>query len=197
MARLLWFLSMALSAVVLGTATAIWATQTLKPTGMVTIGPWEAVRAVGDAAADPYAHAFIASSGQLPPGSAEGMRFVAQATHDGRALIPNCSITVSGRIDIARLWTLSLAAGNGDRLDVAPPQRTGLHSQDIVYRADGSFELTIGPRTHGLNTLTLRSSQPLSLILHVYDGALSGVPESGVDALPFLSVDPTMPGCGG
>ena len=200
MARLLWLLSMALAADVAGSISAIYATQTLRPTGMLRIGPWEAVRAVGDASADPYAHAYIASSGQLPPGSAEGMRFIAQASHDGRALVPACTIRLQGVVDIARLWTLSVTQANGDAL---PPLvhasgargRAALHSQDIVYHGDGSFDLSIGPRPAATNSLLTRASQPVSIVLHVYDGAIGSVPESGVAALPIISVGTDAPGC--
>ncbi len=202
MARLLWLLSMALTAVVAGTVSAIYATQTLRPTGMLQIGPWEAVRAVGDASADPYAHAFLASSGQLPPGSAEGMRFVALTSHDGRALVPTCSITVTGFVEIARLWTLSLAQPNGAAIGVSDAENPGaasrlaLHSQDIVYNADGSFSLTIGPRPMTPNSLLVGSNQPISLVLHVYDGAITSVPETGEASLPIIDVASTGSGCG-
>lgn len=194
MVRLLWLLSMALTAVVAGTASAIYATQTLRPTGMVTIGMWEAVRAVGDASADPYAHAFIASSGQLPPGSAEGMRFVALATDTGQTLVPSCAITVSGTVEIARLWTLSITEPNGTALGPRNGNLLTLHSRDIVYNADGNFALTVGPRPETPNTMILRSAQPVALVLHVYDGAITSIPESGADALPRISVG-NAPGC--
>ncbi len=197
MARLLWLLSMTLSAVIAGAVSAIYVTQTLRPTGMLSIGPWEAVRAVGDASADPYAHAFIASSGQLPPGSAEGMRFVALKSSDGRDLIPSCSITVRGRVEIARLWTLSLSQPSGAAISPDPlSDGFTLHSQDIVYNADGTFSLTIGPQPRTPNTLLLRSQAPIGLVLHVYDGAISSVPESGAAALPALAVGQTLPECG-
>lgn len=194
MSRLLWLLSVVLTAVVLGTGTAIWASQTLKPTGMIRIGPWEAVRAVGDASADPYAHAYIASSGQLPPGSAEGMRFVATQSSRGSALRPACSITVSGQVEIARLWTLSVLDEDG-----APPVdgRTRLtrHSQDIVYRRDGGFELTIGPRPETPNAMLVGLEDEVTLVLHVYDGAISSAPDTGAAALPAIAVGREGPGC--
>jgi hypothetical protein len=200
MARLLWLLSMALTAVVSGAVSAIYTSQTLRPTGMLQIGPWEAVRAVGDAAADPYAHAFIASSGQLPPGSAEGMRFIAQTSQTGGPLVPDCSIIVSGFVEIARLWTLSLAQPGGQALELgdggdAAQSQLALHSQDIVYNADGSFALTIGPRPATPNSMLISSQLPISLVLHVYDGAITSVPETGEASLPILAVTSSGPGC--
>lgn len=198
MARLLWFLSMALTAVVAGSISAIYATQTLRPSGMLKIGPWEAVRAVGDAAADPYAHALIASSGQLPPGSAEGMRFVALTAQDGRPLLPACSVVLSGIVDIARLWTLSLAQPNGALLNEGDPlaaARLALHSQDIVYHADGSFSLTIGPRPLTPNAILIDTDQPISVVLHAYDGAITSLPDSGEAALPRIDVGTDGAGC--
>ncbi|MBV6656677.1 MAG: DUF1214 domain-containing protein [Devosiaceae bacterium] len=194
MARLLWLLSVGLTAAILGTASAIYASQTLKPTGMVRIGVWEAVSAVGDAAADPYAHAYIASSGQLPPGSAEGMRFVATQAGDGRALRPDCTITVSGEVEIARVWTLSVLTPNGAPLS-AGRDMLAVHSQDIVYNRDGSFDLTIGPRPQTTNTLLSRVTSDVALVLHVYDGAIGSAPDNGDAALPTLSVGTAASGC--
>ncbi|MEM6382516.1 MAG: hypothetical protein AAF739_07580 [Pseudomonadota bacterium] len=201
MSRLLWLLSVALTAAILGTASAIYASQTIKPTGMIRIGPWEAVRAVGDSAADPYAHAYIASSGQLPPGTAEGLRFVATTSSDGRAIRPDCSVLLSGEVEIARLWTLSILAPDGlptsDGSPLAVRRNTAptVHSRDIVYRSDGGFDLTIGPSPRTPNTLLLRTQEPVSLVLHVYDGAISTAPDSGAAALPTISVGTDNPDC--
>lgn len=196
MIRLLWFMSVLLVASIAGTASAIYATQTLKPSGMLNIGPWEAVRSVGDSSNDPYTHALIASSGQLPPGSAEGMRFVATVSHDGAALVPDCTITVSGEVTLARLWTLSLTQANGSALAASETSRLALHSRDIVYNTDGGFDLTIGPRPDTTNTLLLRSESSISLVLHIYDGAISSAPDTGLAALPIISVGQSEPGCG-
>ncbi|MEM6711483.1 MAG: DUF1214 domain-containing protein [Pseudomonadota bacterium] len=195
MPRFLWIVSVVLSAVVLGASTAIWATQTLRPTGMVKVGPWEALRAVGDTAADPYVHAFIASSGQLPLGSAEGVRFIAWQTNSGRALVANCSIQVSGTVDVGRLWTLSITRADGTAVVLSGTGQAGLHSQDVVYNADGSFDLSIGPTPDALNAVLLRSPAQLSLILSVYDGSISNLAEDSETALPQLSIDRTRPGC--
>jgi hypothetical protein len=194
MARLLWFLSVVLAAVILGTASAIFVVQTLRPTGMLKLGPWEAVQAVGDASANPYTHALIASSGQLPPGSAEGMRFVAVEATDGSALRPDCSITLSGQVSLARLWTLSLVTPAGRPLELAGAR--GMHAQDIVYHQDGSFDLTIGPRPQATNTLLQGGMAPLGLVLHLYDGAITSLPEEGAQALPAITVGTEGPGCG-
>lgn len=196
MIRLLWFLSVLLVASIAGTASAIYATQTLKPSGMINIGPWEAVRSVGDSSNDPYTHALIASSGQLPPGSAEGMRFIATVSHDGAALIPDCTITLSGEVMLARLWTLSLAEINGSALAASETSRLALHSRDIIYNAEGGFDLSIGPRPDTINTLLLRSEGPISLVLHIYDGAIGSAPDTGLAALPIISVGQSEPGCG-
>lgn len=197
MIRLLWFLSVLLTAAVAGTASAIYATQTLKPSGMLNIGPWEAVNAVGDTSNDPYTHALIASSGQLPPGSAEGMRFIASVSHDDAVLIPDCTITLSGEVMLARLWTLSLTQANGSALPESETSRLALHSRDIVYNAQGGFDLTIGPRPATINTMLVRSESPISLVLHVYDGAIGSAPDTGLAAMPLISVGRSGPGCAG
>ncbi len=196
MVRLLWFLSIALTAVVIGSTSAIYATQTLKPTGMLTIGPWEAVQSVGASAADPYAHAFLASSGQLPPGTAEGIRFVALNGSDGRPLIPACRVTVSGVVDLASFWTLTLTQVSGEPLASPEARQTfALHSQDIIYHADGSFELSIGPQPSSINALLTPLSTPIALVLHVYDGALTTLPDANETALPRVEVNTSGARC--
>ncbi|MEM1286874.1 MAG: hypothetical protein AAGH60_00835 [Pseudomonadota bacterium] len=193
MAKLLWLLSVALTAIVIGTASAIYASQTLKPTGMVRIGPWEAVRAVGDAADDPYSHAYIAASGQLPPGSAEGMRFVATNTSDGSAIRPDCFVTLSGEVEFARLWTLSITEPDGSPLNA--PTAASLHSQDLVYSREGGFELGIGPRPFAPNTMLVNNDGPVALVLHVYEVALNAAPDSGASAMPQVSQGTDGRGC--
>lgn len=195
MTRMLWLLSMALAAVVAGTASAIYATQTLRPTGMLTIGVWEAVRAVGDASADPYAHAFLASSGQLPPGSAEGMRFVALGSQTNQLLVPNCAVELTGRVDVARLWTLTVTQANGAPLAERDARQTAVHSRDLVYQADGSFSLSIGPQPTAPNALLVRSGLPVAVVIHVYDGAITSLPDSGEAALPLVTVGTDGAGC--
>lgn len=196
MIRLLWLLSMALSAVLLGTSSAIYATQTLRPTGMLTIGPWEAVRSVGAISADPYAHAYVASSGQLPPGTAEGMRFVALGASNQQPLVPACTIMVSGTVDLSRLWTLTLTQPDGTALRTGPnTPPLAVHSQDFLYAADGTFELSIGPQPKSMNALLLPNQTPIGLVLHVYDGALTSNAETNEASLPSLTVGTSGDGC--
>lgn len=46
------------------------------------------------------------------------------------------------------------------------------------------------------NSLLVGSNQPISLVLHVYDGAINSVPETGEASLPIIDVASTALGCG-
>ena len=63
----------------------------------------------------------------------------------GRALDGRCDVTLSGTTPPARFWTLTLYDLEG-RLVANAVDRYGFTSQEIVRRADGSFEIVVAPR---------------------------------------------------
>ena len=71
--------------------------------------------------------------------------FLARADDKGRPLDGRCDVDLTGITPAARFWTLTLYDADGE-LVANSVNRYGFTSQEIVRRADGSFEITIAPR---------------------------------------------------
>jgi len=136
--------------------------------GGVTIGAWTAWPKTGTPGIDPYARAMIARSGELPIGSGDGVAFFARADDGGRALDGRCDAALDGMTPQARFWTMTLYDPEG-RLVPNSVQRQGFTSQEIVRRADGSFEIVIGPRARPGNWLPTGGIERYMLVLRLYD----------------------------
>jgi hypothetical protein len=120
--------------------------------GGVNIGAWTARPKVGTPGIDPYSHAMVVRSGELPVGSGDGVAFSSHADDAGRLLDGRCDVIVSGITPQARYWTMTLYDPDG-RLVANSVQRHGFTSQEIIRRSDGSFEITVGPRARPGNWL--------------------------------------------
>lgn len=136
--------------------------------GGVTIGAWTAWPKTGTPGIDPYARAMIARSGELPIGSGDGVAFFARADDGGRVLDGRCDAALDGMTPQARFWTMTLYDPEG-RLVPNSVQRQGFTSQEIVRRADGSFEIVIGPRARPGNWLPTGGIERYMLVLRLYD----------------------------
>jgi hypothetical protein len=95
---------------------------------------------------------------------------------DGR-----CDVLLSGMTPQARFWTLTLYDGEG-RLVANSVQRHGFTSQEIVRRADGSFDITVGPRARPGNWLPTGGVEKYVLALRLYDTPVGVATRSGRDA---------------
>jgi len=136
--------------------------------GGVTIGAWTAWPKTGTPGIDPYARAMIARSGELPIGSGDGVAFFARADDGGRVLDGRCDAALDGMTPQARFWTMTLYDPEG-RLVPNSVQRQGFTSQEIVRRADGSFEIVIGPRARPGDWLPTGGIERYMLVLRLYD----------------------------
>jgi hypothetical protein len=136
--------------------------------GAITIGAWTAWPKTGTADIDPYARASIARTGELPIGSGDGVAFFATADESGRAFDGRCAVTLSGNTPPARYWTVTLYDPQG-RLVPNPANRYGFTSQEIARRADGSFDITVGPRARAGNWLPTGGIDRYVLVLRLYD----------------------------
>lgn len=134
----------------------------------LTIGAWTARPRIGTADIDPYARAVIARSGELPIGTGDGITFSASADDAGRPLDGRCDVTVSGVTPAARFWTLTLYDTRG-YLVANSMERYGFTSQEIVRRADGSFEIKIASRARAGNWLPTGGVERYTLSLRLYD----------------------------
>jgi hypothetical protein len=136
--------------------------------GAVPIGAWTAWPRSGTRDADPYARAAIARSGELPVGSGDGVAFLARLDDIGRPLDGRCDVLVSGHTPQARFWTLTLYDTLGHLVGNAV-DRQGFTSQQIVRRADGSFEIIVAPRARPGNWLPTNGVDSYVLMLRLYD----------------------------
>lgn len=136
--------------------------------GGTTIGAWTARPRMGTPDIDPYARAWIARSGELPLGSGDGIAFTAARDDRGRLLDGRCDTVLSGETPQARYWTITLYDREG-RLAPNTLGRYGFTSQEIVRRADGTFDLTIAPRARAGNWLPSGGIENYLLVLRLYD----------------------------
>jgi hypothetical protein len=149
--------------------------------GGITIGAWTFWPRVGTASIDPYARAIIARTGELPIASGDGVAFYAWSGKGGRALDGRCDVTLSGITPQARYWTITLYDLEG-RLVPNSVQRYGFTSQEIIRKADGTFEIVVGPRVRPGNWLPTGGVERYVLVLRLYDTPVGVATRSGRDA---------------
>ncbi|MCW5691872.1 MAG: DUF1214 domain-containing protein [Pseudolabrys sp.] len=155
--------------------------------GALTIGSWTAWPKTGTADADPYARATIARTGQLPVALGDGVSFTAQSDDDDKPLDGRCDVVLFGVTPAARFWTLTLYNRDGG-LVANSVQRFGFTSQEIVRRADGSFEITVSPRAHAGNWLPTAGVERYALVLRLYDTAVGVATKAGRE-VPMPSIE--------
>ncbi len=155
--------------------------------GALTIGSWTAWPKTGTADADPYARATIARTGQLPVALGDGVSFTAQYDDDDKPLDGRCDVVLSGVTPAARFWTLTLYNRDGE-LVANSVDRFGFTSQEIVRRADGSFEITVSPRATPGNWLPTGGVERYSLVLRLYDSAVGVATKAGRE-VPMPSIE--------
>jgi hypothetical protein len=136
--------------------------------GGLTVRAWTAWPRHGTPGIDPYARAMVARSGELPVGSGDGLAFQARADDAGNPLDGRCDIVLNGLTPQARYWTLTLYDPTGALVGNSV-QRHGFTSHEIVRRADGTFEVIVGPRSRSGNWLPTGGIEQYSLVLRLYD----------------------------
>jgi hypothetical protein len=146
--------------------------------GALTIGSWTAWPKTGTTEADPYARASIARTGRLPIALGDGLTFLAKTDDKGRWLDGRCDVVLSGVTPAARFWTLTLYNPDGE-LVANSINRYDFTSQEIVRRADGSFEIVIAPRASSGNWLPTGGIERYILALRFYDTAVGVATKEG------------------
>lgn len=136
--------------------------------GAITIGSWTAYPKTGGAEIDPYARAAIARSGMLPMGLGDGVAFIAQTDDTRRPLDGRCQVVVTGTTPQARFFTLTIYDRDG-QLIANSLQRHGFTSQELVRKADGRFEVVVGPRARPGNWLPTGGVERYVLMMRFYD----------------------------
>ena len=114
--------------------------------GTLQIGAWTARPKTGTADIDPYARAAIARIGALPVGLGDGVAFLARTDDQGHPLDGRCDTLISGTTPPARYFTLTLYEPDG-KLAANSLDRQGFTSHELIRNQDGSFEITVAPRT--------------------------------------------------
>lgn len=161
-----FFTFMLAAAVGLG---ATWLTLTRGVAfGSLTIGAWTAWPKSGSVDIDPYEHASIARSGELPIGIGDGVAFYARADDTGRDFDGRCTITLSGFTPAARYWTVTLYDAEG-RLVANAIDRHGFTSEEILRDVDGRFTITVAPRARPGNWLPTGGIERFVLLWRLYD----------------------------
>ena len=155
--------------------------------GGVNIGAWTAWPKNGTPGIDPYARALMARTGELPVGSGDGVAFYANADDSAQPLDGRCDVLLSGITPQARFWTVTLYDPDG-RLVANSAQRQGFTSQEIIRKADGSFEIMVGPRARPGNWLPTGGVERYLLVLRLYDTPVGMATRSGREApMPTIS----------
>jgi hypothetical protein len=149
--------------------------------GALTIGAWTAWPKTGTADADPYARANIARTGQLPIGLGDGVSFSAQTDDAGKLLDGRCDVILDGITPTARFWTVTLYNADG-QLVANSVNRYGFTSQEMVRRAEGSFQIAVSPRATTGNWLPTGGVDRYVLILRLYDTAVGVSTRAGREA---------------
>jgi hypothetical protein len=154
--------------------------------GGVTIGAWTAWPKNGTSGIDPYARAMVVRTGELPVGSGDGVAFYARNDDAGESLDGRCDVLVSGITPQARFWTLTLYDPQG-RLVANSVRRQGFTSQEIIRKADGSFDVLVGPRVRPGNWLPTGGVEKYQLVLRLYDTPIGMATRTGSEA-PMPSI---------
>ena len=154
--------------------------------GGVTIGAWTAWPKNGTAGIDPYARAMVARTGELPVGSGDGVAFYARTDDADETLDGRCDVWVSGITPQARFWTLTLYDPDG-RLVANSVHRQGFTSQEIIRKADGNFDIIVGPRVRPGNWLPTGGADKYQLVLRLYDTPVGMATRTGSEA-PMPSI---------
>ena len=111
-----------------------------------------------------------------------------RADDKGRPLDGRCDVELTGVTPAARYWTLTLYGANGE-LVANSVNRYGFTSQEILRRADGSFQITIAPRASPGNWLPTGGVERYVLALRFYDTSVGVSTKEGREVpMPAVSV---------
>lgn len=154
----------------------------------VRIGPWAAWPDVGQPLPNPYTRAYLARSGQMQLGYAEGIRFTAQTDDAGAPLLANCTYRVAGFVPGASFWTLEAVDLEGVNI-AASPDLMVLHSERIARTGDGAMNVNIGPRLAPGNWLPIAGVGEFSIALTFYDALVFSGGNTSIEQMPSIQME--------
>ncbi|MGX7709055.1 DUF1214 domain-containing protein [Methylobacterium sp. Gmos1] len=177
--------------VILGLASANWATRGRYPFGGVALNAWTAWPKIGSRDADPYVRAIHARTGEVPLALGEGLLLTALTDDAGRRLDPSCRYRIAGATPPARAWTLTVerrghapdatakeapmeapkdAAARPAQGGGVPLPRTGFTSTEVLRDRDGRFAVVVSPAVQPGNWLPMPEGEgSIRLVLRLYD----------------------------
>ncbi len=187
MTSLLKFLIVAFTGTVLGLAFTYYMLRSGINFDEVRAGPWVRSPKTGSMEIDPYSHARLARTGQLPLGTAEGLNFFAWRDSTGEPLRAACNYVVKGPIPPTRFWTLSLYSTNGALLD-NPAKRFAFTSSEVLRDAAGNVEIAVSRDARPGNWLPIGDVPSFALVLRLYDTLFDfGMSKVEAAALPQIA----------
>lgn len=139
--------------------------------GSLTVGAWTAWPKSGSVDIDPYAHATIVRTGELPIGTGDGVAFYARTDDSGEIFDGRCTFTIRGITPAARYWTLTLYDPEGE-LVANTIDRHGFTSEEIVRDVDGQFAIIVAPQARPGNWLPSGGIERFVLVWRLYDTAI-------------------------
>jgi hypothetical protein len=152
----------------------------------LSVGSWVAFPNRGTPGADPYSKARFSRNAELPLGKAEGLAFTAAADSAGEPLRRACSYRIEGKVPAARFWTLYASDAAARPLPAQKLRWPGLHSMQVLRRADNSFEIVASPAPHPGNWLSTGGDGTMNLVLTLYDAPALGNPDAAEVELPLI-----------
>ncbi|RIK87171.1 MAG: DUF1214 domain-containing protein [Hyphomicrobiales bacterium] len=161
--------------------------------GTVTIGNWTAFPDHGTPAADPYSRARFSREADLALGRAEGLVFTARRDSDGRPLLLECRYRIHGSLPPARFWTLYARDADHRVITVEGGRAPALHSLALLRGPDNTVATTVSRHAAPGNWLAVAGSGPFSLVLTLYDTAITSSARIAEVELPGI----TREGCDG
>lgn len=186
MLTLFKFLVVLIAGTLLGLATTNYVLTRGVSFDEVRAGPWIRWPKSGALEIDPYAHAMLSRTGEVPLGSGEGLSFLARRDSTGAPLDAKCDYVVHGAIPPARYWTLALYTPAGSLVDNAA-KRFDFTSSEVLRSADGNFEIAVSRQARPGNWLPIGNVAAFTLALRLYDTLFDfGMAKVEAAALPQI-----------
>lgn len=172
----------------LGLASAFWAVEGDYPFGRQDAGPWHVWPQLGSRAADPYARAIIARTGDIPLGAGEGLAFHATRDDAGRFLDAACVYLIDGPTPPARYWTLTIYDAQGRLVGESLDSRSVTSSARVLRGEDGAARLVVAREPQSGNWVAPPPAGRFEIVLRLYDTQTSGaLTRFSAGSLPSLS----------
>ena len=132
------------------------------------VGAWTINTLAGSKAANALTRARIAISGILALDRKETVYYFCHSDHSGAPLDPDGDWEIVGRPFDCRWWSFTLYDEEHFLVD-NPARRYSVHSDNVVFNADGSYRIVVSRNQHGANWLSAGNAKKISLTLRLYN----------------------------